>query len=71
MTLERKIAAAFNINEITWMRHANPWSVWTRNTALPLLISCHAFNLFVLRAGEQGSRGQGSFLRGFDTFFLT
>lgn len=38
MTLERKIAAAFNINETTWMRHANPWSVWTRNTVLPLLI---------------------------------
>jgi hypothetical protein len=22
----------------TWARHANPWSVWTRNTVLPLLI---------------------------------
>ena len=22
----------------TWSRHANPWSVWTRNTVLPLLI---------------------------------
>ncbi len=26
------------MDEATWMRHANPWSVWTRNTALPLLV---------------------------------
>lgn len=38
MTWESKIAGAFSLNEATWMRHANPWSVWTRNTALPLLI---------------------------------
>lgn len=38
MTLESKMAAAFSLSEATWMRHANPWSVWTRNTALPLLI---------------------------------
>ena len=26
------------MNEAAWERHANPWSVWTRSTALPLLI---------------------------------
>nr|WP_218133241.1 DUF6653 family protein [Methanofollis tationis] len=26
------------MDEETWARHANPWSVWTRNTVLPLLI---------------------------------
>jgi hypothetical protein len=38
MTLERTIAASFNMDEATWARHANPWSVWTRFTVLPLLI---------------------------------
>jgi len=38
MTLERKIASAFRMGDVTWRRHANPWSVWTRFTVLPLLI---------------------------------
>lgn len=38
MTLERHIASLFQMDEETWKRHANPWSVWTRTTALPLLI---------------------------------
>lgn len=38
MTIERTIAAYFRLDDETWKRHANPWSVITRNTALPLLI---------------------------------
>ena len=38
MTLERTIADLFQMDERTWLRHANPWSVWTRFTVLPLLI---------------------------------
>lgn len=38
MTLEESIAKAFSMDEATWQRHANPWSVWTRFTTLPLLI---------------------------------
>lgn len=39
MTLERKIAAAFKMSDEAWLRHANPWSGWTRfTTVLPLLI---------------------------------
>ncbi|KCZ71097.1 hypothetical protein ANME2D_03129 [Candidatus Methanoperedens nitroreducens] len=38
MTLERKIAQLFRMDEVTWLRHANPWSVILRNTVLPLLI---------------------------------
>jgi len=38
MTLERKIAAAFALDDETWRRHANPWSVATRNTVLPILV---------------------------------
>lgn len=38
MTVGERIAALFRMNESTWQRHANPWSVWTRTTVLPLLI---------------------------------
>lgn len=38
MTIERKIANTFHMDEETWERHANPWSVWTRFTVLPILI---------------------------------
>ena len=38
MSLEKHLAKSFGLNEENWMRHSNPWSVWTRNTALPLLI---------------------------------
>lgn len=38
MTLEAWTARLFRLDDETWMRHANPWSVWTRFTALPLLI---------------------------------
>ena len=38
MTLENKIARIFNLTEDNWMKHANPWSVWTRYSALPLII---------------------------------
>ncbi len=37
MTIERKIANLFHLSDKNWMRHANPWSVWTRYTVLPLL----------------------------------
>jgi len=39
MTLESRLASAFAMDERTWARHANPWSVYTRATALPLLIA--------------------------------
>lgn len=39
MTLERRIATAFALDDAAWARHANPWSGWTRFvTVLPLLI---------------------------------
>ncbi|MDP3563176.1 MAG: hypothetical protein Q8R70_01660, partial [Methanoregula sp.] len=38
MTIERKIARAFALDDESWLRHANPWSVALRNTVLPLLI---------------------------------
>lgn len=38
MTIERKIARFFKLDHATWMRHANPWSVATRFTVLPILL---------------------------------
>jgi hypothetical protein len=38
VTIERKIAAAMFMDDETWLRHANPWSVAMRNTVLPLII---------------------------------
>src|SRR3972149_1513048 len=38
MTTEDKIAKVFNLTEDNWMRHANPWSVGTRYSVLPVLV---------------------------------
>lgn len=38
MTVERRIAGSFRLDDGAWIRHANPWSVFTRFTALPLLV---------------------------------
>lgn len=38
MTFERKIASIFNLTDENWMKHANPWSVWTRYSVLPLIV---------------------------------
>jgi len=37
-TIESKIAKKFKLDDKTWLRHANPWSVYTRTSALPILI---------------------------------
>ena len=31
MTTERKVAKFFNLTDENWMKHSNPWSVWTRS----------------------------------------
>ena len=38
MTLEKQIAKIFNLKNDNWMKHANPWSIWTRFATLPFLI---------------------------------
>jgi hypothetical protein len=35
---EHWIARSFRMDEATWARHANPWSVWTRVATLPVLL---------------------------------
>ena len=37
-TFESKIAGWFKMSEDVWMKHANPWSVYTRFTALPFIV---------------------------------
>lgn len=38
MAFDEKTAQFFGLNEKGWERHANPWSVWTRFTVLPVLV---------------------------------
>ncbi len=37
MTIERRIAKLMKMDDETWLRHANPWSVWTRFATMPFL----------------------------------
>jgi hypothetical protein len=39
MTSENLISKIFNLTEDNWMKHANPWSVWTRYSVLPVIIA--------------------------------
>ena len=36
-TTERRLARLFGLECDAWMRHANPWSVWTRFSVVSLL----------------------------------
>lgn len=38
MTMEKKIAKVFHLTSENWMRHANPWSVGTRYSVLPVIV---------------------------------
>lgn len=38
MTAETRIAAFFHLTGENWMKHANPWSVGTRYSVLPVLV---------------------------------
>ena len=38
MDVMSKLASAFSMTDEAWKRHANPWSVWTRFAAIPLMI---------------------------------
>ncbi len=38
MTLEKRIAKFFKLEGDNWLKHANPWSIWTRFATLPFII---------------------------------
>jgi len=38
MAVMSRVADTFRMTDDAWKRHANPWSVWTRFAAIPLMI---------------------------------
>ncbi|MDC6367690.1 MULTISPECIES: DUF6653 family protein [Flavobacteriaceae] len=38
MSLEKQIAQVFNLKGDSWLKHANPWSIWTRFATLPFIV---------------------------------
>ncbi|ANZ40612.1 hypothetical protein BBK82_36025 [Lentzea guizhouensis] len=38
MDVADRIAKTFGMTDEAWQRHANPWSVWTRFAAIPLML---------------------------------
>ncbi len=38
MGVMSRVADTFGMTDDAWKRHANPWSVWTRFAAIPLMI---------------------------------
>ena len=38
MPFEKSIAKLFRLTDENWMKHANPWSVWTRYSVLPIIV---------------------------------
>jgi hypothetical protein len=38
MELTDAVARVFRMDDEAWRRHANPWSVWTRFAAIPLML---------------------------------
>ena len=47
MTIERKIASFFNLTNENWMKHSNPWSVWTRYCVLPIIVMAFWSRLWI------------------------
>ena len=38
MDVVDRVARTFGMTDEAWRRHANPWSVWTRFAAIPLML---------------------------------
>ena len=38
MDVADRVAKTFGMTDEAWQRHANPWSVWTRFAAIPLML---------------------------------
>ena len=38
MDVADRVARTFRMTDEAWQRHANPWSVWTRFAAIPLML---------------------------------
>jgi len=56
INLMHALQKLFRLNDTNWMRHANPWSVYTRYSALPLILlsiwsKCWIDNFWYLALG--------------------
>ena len=38
MSIEHRMAQLFGMDDATWKRHANPWSLWTRVAGAPFIL---------------------------------
>ncbi|MEN8260650.1 MAG: DUF6653 family protein [Pseudomonadota bacterium] len=63
----KAMADAMGMDEATWLRHANPWSVWSRFIILPLLAGvCYVTGRRKCRLNGRGKMEEN---RGLNVFF--
>ena len=47
MNIEKWISKIFLPDDESWLRHANPWSIWTRFVTLPFIVLAFWFRIWL------------------------